>query len=735
MESPPRRRTHDPSRPPKARTKHTRDRERRKENGTPERPQSRTTKRRDKDQSPERSPRKERTPQKRDGSPERRRRRSRDVRITKEIVSEKHESYESTNSGTALLSSDALAQLDALNEKHGGGKVRTIPKQVWSEKQAPVTKEKVVNGRVEKEKAKKRRRKSSAHHERRRVSGPMAEEGKVSRKHRGGYVKAGDHSKRKRLNLGKKSWIALGVLVLALIIIIPVGIVLSKNKHSDGAATTSNGDPNNDNLKNVDENSIPSSAKNTILDPFIWYDTKDFNVTYTDEKVGGLPVMGLASKWDDSTQANDKVPPLNKPWDYGKMPIRGINVGGWLSIEPFITPSLFQRYSANKGIIDEYTLTKELGPANAATTLEKHYAKFITAADFNNIQSAGFDHVRIPFSYWAVTTYTDDPYVPQISWRYLLRAIEYCRQNGLRVNLDLHGLPGSQNGWNHSGRQGPIGWLNGTDGDLNAQRSLDIHNQLSTFFAQDRYKDIITIYGLANEPKMTQLPISAVTDWTAKAAALVQKNGLKAQIAFGDGFLGLDKWQGQLQGVNNLVLDAHEYVIFDPNQIKLSHSKKLDYACGGWSDQMSISQNTATGFGPTLCGEWSQADTDCATFLNNVGAGTRWEGTLQSTERTVAVLKPSCPGGGGCSCAKANADPGSYDANYKQWLRMNAEGQMNSFEKGWGWFYWTWKTEGATQWDYSAGEFKGLLLFFLLLDPFCLFLFRRCAKWPGKEGR
>ena len=26
---------------------------------------------------------------------------------------------------------------------------------------------------------------------------------------------------------------------------------------------------------------------------------------------------------------------------------------------------------------------------------------------------------------------------------------------------------------------------------------------------------------------------------------------------------------------------------------------------------------------------------------------------------------------------------------------------MNAFEKGWGWLYWTWDTESATQWSYK----------------------------------
>ncbi len=31
-------------------------------------------------------------------------------------------------------------------------------------------------------------------------------------------------------------------------------------------------------------------------------------------------------------------------------------------------------------------------------------------------------------------------------------------RHGIGVLLDLHGVPGSQNGWDHSGRQGTLGW-------------------------------------------------------------------------------------------------------------------------------------------------------------------------------------------------------------------------------------------------------------------------------------
>ena len=305
--------------------------------------------------------------------------------------------------------------------------------------------------------------------------------------------------------------------------------------------------------------------------------------------------MGLNSTWDDTKSANDKTPALNQQWQYGTLPIRGVNIGGWLSLEPFITPSMFDSHDSKLGIVDEYTLTQHLGPTPAAQQLEKHYSSFVTEQTFADIAAAGLDHVRIPYSYWAVVTYPGDPYVPKISWRYLLRGIEWARKHGLRVTLDLHAVPGSQNGWNHSGRQGVIGWLNGTDGDLNAQRSLDVHNQLSQFFAQPRYKNVVTIYGLVNEPKMIALPVATVNNWTSTAAGIVQGNGVTAKIAFGDGFLGLPKWQGQFTNLQNLVLDVHQYVIFNTGQLAYTHQNKINFACTGWSGQMTASQNTATG--------------------------------------------------------------------------------------------------------------------------------------------
>ena len=83
---------------------------------------------------------------------------------------------------------------------------------------------------------------------------------------------------------------------------------------------------------------------------------------------------------------------------------------------------------------------------------------------------------------------------------YLLKAIEWARKYGLRVNLDLHALPGSQNGWNHSGRLGQINVLYGPMGIANAQRSLDYIRIIAEFISQPEYRDVVVMFGITNEP-------------------------------------------------------------------------------------------------------------------------------------------------------------------------------------------------------------------------------------------
>jgi glucan 1,3-beta-glucosidase len=85
--------------------------------------------------------------------------------------------------------------------------------------------------------------------------------------------------------------------------------------------------------------------------------------------------------------------------------------------------------------------------------------------------------------------------------RYILRFFGWCRKYGIRVNLDLHSIPGSQNGYNHSGKYQVVNFLNGVMGIANAQRTLGYLRIITEFISQPTYSSLIPMFGI-NEPSL-----------------------------------------------------------------------------------------------------------------------------------------------------------------------------------------------------------------------------------------
>jgi glucan 1,3-beta-glucosidase len=122
-------------------------------------------------------------------------------------------------------------------------------------------------------------------------------------------------------------------------------------------------------------------------------------------------------------------------FDYNSEKVRGVNLGGWLVLEPWITPSLFEQ--GGPDAVDEWCLSEALGDS-AQSTLSQHWNSFITADDFQQISAAGMNHVRIPVGYWAVVPQKGEPFV-QGQLDVLDQAIGWARDAGLKVIVDLHG--------------------------------------------------------------------------------------------------------------------------------------------------------------------------------------------------------------------------------------------------------------------------------------------------------
>ncbi|KAJ1717848.1 hypothetical protein LPJ61_007118, partial [Coemansia biformis] len=150
--------------------------------------------------------------------------------------------------------------------------------------------------------------------------------------------------------------------------------------------------------------------------------------------------------------------------------IRGVNLGGLFVLEPWITPSLFEPWAAPSGspVVDEWSYCAALGKSECYSRLAQHWSTWAQEADIATLAGLGINTLRIPIGYWALAPDPSEPYV-QGQIPYIEQVLEWAFGYGMRVVLDLHGAPGSQNGFDNSGRRGDIAWTKRA-GDM--QRTL-----------------------------------------------------------------------------------------------------------------------------------------------------------------------------------------------------------------------------------------------------------------------
>jgi glucan 1,3-beta-glucosidase len=219
------------------------------------------------------------------------------------------------------------------------------------------------------------------------------------------------------------------------------------------------------------------------------------------------------------------------------MKLRGVNLGGWLVLERWMTPSVFEGTDAK----DEWTFMQT---DNAAEKLNRHREEFITESDFAWIADNRFNAVRLPVGYWIIQP--DGPYIEGIA--FVDWAFAVAEKYKLKVLLDLHGVPESQNGHDHSGKVGQAGWFSDTEAQ---QRTLDILTTL-----HERYRDSPSYWGLQviNEPRI------GVFHWTLRRFYREASRRIKGSqhIVFHDAFTPR-LMSGVLGGDRRAVMDVHLY--------------------------------------------------------------------------------------------------------------------------------------------------------------------------------
>jgi len=133
----------------------------------------------------------------------------------------------------------------------------------------------------------------------------------------------------------------------------------------------------------------------------------------------------------------------------GGRPVRlqGVNLGGWLMPEGYIVHAPNRGYRFFKA-----RFIKEHGQ-RAFEEIETAFRdNWIREEDFRRIASLGFNHVRLPFHYGLIET---KPFRYSMKGLgYLDCAVRMAKRHGLRVILDMHAVPGSQNHDWHSDSDG-----------------------------------------------------------------------------------------------------------------------------------------------------------------------------------------------------------------------------------------------------------------------------------------
>ena len=164
--------------------------------------------------------------------------------------------------------------------------------------------------------------------------------------------------------------------------------------------------------------------------------------------------------------------------------IYGVNLGAWLVLERWMTPSLF----AGTDAIDEYTFMKTSG---AREKIRNHQKNFIREEDFRWMADNGIKAVRIPVGYWIFDG--DAPYascIGRLDWAFVM-----AEKYNIQVLVCLHGAPGSQNGRDHSGQIGKALWYKNKE---YRRQTVSVLLRLA-----ERYRDRKMFWGLEllNEPK------------------------------------------------------------------------------------------------------------------------------------------------------------------------------------------------------------------------------------------
>ncbi|KAJ8762685.1 hypothetical protein K2173_011165 [Erythroxylum novogranatense] len=261
-------------------------------------------------------------------------------------------------------------------------------------------------------------------------------------------------------------------------------------------------------------------------------------------------------------------------------------------------PSVFEMTITGQ-LQGEFQVTNGYGPSLAPKVMREHWRTYIVEYDLKFISQNGLNAVRIPVGWWIASDPTPPrPYVGG-SLQALDNAFSWATKYGLKVIIDLHAAPGSQNGWEHSSsRDGFIEW---GQTDENIQQTVRVIEFLTA-----RYAKSPSLYAveLINEPRGTGVSLESLTKYYKAGYNAVRKHSSVVYVVMSNRLS-----QGEptelfplASGLKGSVIDVHFYSYFEDKFNTMSVQDNIDYIYN--SRVQNLNELTISNGPLVFVGEW-----------------------------------------------------------------------------------------------------------------------------------
>jgi glucan 1,3-beta-glucosidase len=109
--------------------------------------------------------------------------------------------------------------------------------------------------------------------------------------------------------------------------------------------------------------------------------------------------------------------------------IRGVSLGGWMVLEPWITPSMFYQFlgqDETSTATDIYSFCKVLGKEEGNKQLRRHWKTWVTEEIIVKLKESGaVNSLRLPVGDWMVSN--DDYFLSlQLFWNTIANSLFCC---------------------------------------------------------------------------------------------------------------------------------------------------------------------------------------------------------------------------------------------------------------------------------------------------------------------